>query len=163
MFSIIFGKRKTSYFKRVRGISSWGLHRQKDKERVIKTKISIILLLICLINSGCASYLVYNNSREKIILRNAVNSKDNNAIKAIALNNGGAGIGIDIASCDTLTEQPFLQFMAALYDALTIYGGYKVEKSVAGSSSGHSLSSITISGQNNNVVIVNGDNNSVGK
>jgi hypothetical protein len=74
---------------------------------------------------------------------------------------GGAGIGIDISNLDALTEQPLLQIGAALLDALLIYGTYEGVRSLDSDDGGNGKAGndVEITGDGNDVVIIEGDNN----
>ena len=126
-------------------------------KRISKVLVMVLVLAGFLMSSGCASYLVYKDSQKKVAYRHAVAAKNDVAIKAIELGNGGAGIGIDVTALDSLTEQPFMQFMAAILDAGIIYGGYRGVEAASGSSSGKGDTSTTINGDRNTVTVVNGD------
>lgn len=91
----------------------------------IKTGIVCVsLIAISACSTGCASYMVYNKSQEKVAMRKAMAKGDERAIKAVQVGDG-IGVGIDVSNWEALSEQPLLQFGAALLDAAMIYGGYK--------------------------------------
>ena len=118
----------------------------------------VIICTIAIMFSGCASYMVYKNSEQKVAARKAFARGDQAAIKAIQLGNNGVGIGIDVSNWETLKEQPLLQLGAAILDAGMIYGGYKGVESLNEDSSDHGTT-ININGDKNNTTIVNGDGN----
>ena len=84
--------------------------------------VSLIAISAC--SSGCASYMVYNKSQEKVAMRKAMAKGDKKAIRAVQIGDG-VGVGIDVSNWEALSEQPLLQLGAALLDAAMIYGGYK--------------------------------------
>jgi hypothetical protein len=91
----------------------------------IKTGIVCVsLIAISACSSGCASYMVYNKSQEKVAMRKAMAKGDEKAIRAVQVGDG-IGVGIDVSNWEALSEQPLLQLGAALLDAAMIYGGYK--------------------------------------
>jgi hypothetical protein len=119
----------------------------------------VLLASICMIvglsiSGGCASYMSYDASRGEI--------RSQRAIKAVKLGDG-AGVGIDIAALDALTEHPIRQTLAALLDAGTIYALVEGIDSLNDSSkdddsttSGDSVD-INISGGGDNTITVSGD------
>jgi len=89
-----------------------------------KSLISVALLMVAvvLLNSGCASYMVYKNSKRNVALLRAIASGDEPAIKAIQLGDDGVGVGINVTALDTIKENPLGQAGAAILDAVVIYG-----------------------------------------
>jgi len=85
----------------------------------------IIILTILSICNGCASYMVMQNSKEKLARTKAYATNNQAAIRAIDLGEGAAGIGIDINNLDAITEHPWKQLGAALLDLASFYGAYK--------------------------------------
>jgi hypothetical protein len=85
----------------------------------------IIILIILIFSNGCASYMVMQNSKEKIARTKAYASNNQAAIRAIDLGEGAVGIGIDINNLEALTEHPWKQLGAALLDLASFYGAYK--------------------------------------
>ncbi len=91
--------------------------------------MSAMLVSISACSTGCASYMVYNKSQEKVAMRKALARGDDRAIKAVQIGDG-AGVGIDVSNWEALSEQPLLQLGAALLDAAMVYGGYKGIESI---------------------------------
>jgi len=129
-------------------------------------KFAVLGSMVALLSlsTGCCSYAVMKNSETKVSYRKAIARGDQNAIKAIDLGNGAAGIGFDVSNWEALKEQPLVQFGAAVLDLGIIYGGYKGVQSLNDSSSNDSStkSDITITGTGNSTTINNGDNNKGG-
>jgi len=91
-------------------------------KKLLKLVSLVLLSSVILLSSGCASYMVYKNSEEKVALRKAsVMPNKEEAIMAVRLD-GGAGVGIDVSNLEALKEQPILQFLAAVVDAGVILG-----------------------------------------
>lgn len=88
------------------------------------TKV-IIASLSILIISGCFSPGVYQESKQKVALRRAILSNNQAAIQAIRLGKDSVGLGIDLTKLEVLKEQPLKQTVAAVADALLIWGGYE--------------------------------------
>lgn len=100
----------------------------------IKKIIFIVLFIILIANIGCVSYISAKASQREIATniiiashdQKVINSLNNGikpevAIKAIQLNNGGVGIGLDLYSLNTLTNHPVRQFAAAILDLMILY------------------------------------------
>ena len=121
-----------------------------------------LLLMVAMIGSGCMSYAVMKSSQSKIAYRRAVASGDAVAIKAVRMGDNGMAVGIDVSNLSALTEQPILQFGAAILDALILYGSYEGIQSLRDNNSDNSdKNSMTISGDRNdvNITTINGDDN----
>ena len=120
-------------------------------------KTIVICLIIMMFTSGCASYMVYKNSEQKVAARKAFARGDQVAIKAIQLGNDGVGIGIDVSNWEALKEQPLLQLGAAILDAGLVYGGYKGVESLNENDKEKGVN-ITINGDKNNTTIIRDGN-----
>lgn len=119
----------------------------------------LVSVLVSVFSSGCISAYVADQSRTKIAMREAIIRNDQSAIKAIRLGDNGVGLGIDLLSWRTLSEQPLKQLGAAVGDALIIWGGYEGVKSISESVGGDKND--TTSGRDSNNVTVNGNGNDV--
>jgi len=131
----------------------------------------ILVLAAMLLQAGCASYMSYESSKAEII-RNRVYASgsqkgiqmlnrgydEETAIRAIALENGGVGIGVDVGSWQVLSQHPWRQFGAALLDAAMVYGGYRGVEALNDSGSGGDSNT---AGRDNNTINVNGNGNDV--
>jgi len=115
------------------------------------TEFLIIVSIVCIAftNLGCASLLVADYSKNEI--------KQQRCIKAVALDNGGAGVGVDLLSLDTLSQHPIAQLGAAVADALSIYAAYTITKN---STQTHTVG--VTSGRDTIVIDGNGNKVSVG-
>ena len=131
--------------------------------------VSLIAISAC--SSGCASYMVYNKSQEKVAMRKAMAKGDKKAIRAVQIGDG-VGVGIDVSNWEALSEQPLLQFGAAILDAAMIYGGYKGIDSInngndkedranntATETTSTSTSTINVTGGDGTTTVVIGDGN----
>ena len=78
------------------------------------------MVLVALSTSGCASYMVASSSKAEL-----KELKQETAIKAVQLGEGGAGIGIDVSNLEVLKAHPWKQAGAALLDAAILYGAYE--------------------------------------
>ena len=120
----------------------------------MKTLIGILICLTMFLN-GCASLMIYNGSKEQILVRK-VAEQDDMAIKSIRLNDNMVGIGIDITKWEALKERPLLQLTAAVIDACAIYfGGREINKIKENIREHHN--NITINNSNVNVYNQTGD------
>ena len=108
----------------------------------MKNIIKLILVMAIILNSGCASYLVMQNSRDGLIKANKTED--------------GVFVGVDILNLSVLKEQPLLQLSAGILDAFIIYAGYNFLQE-GESNSGRN---IIITGDKNDVTFT-GDDNSV--
>lgn len=130
----------------------------------IKTGIVCVsLMAISACSTGCASYMVYNKSHEKVAMRKAMAKGDEKAIRAVQIGEG-VGVGIDVSNWEALSEQPLLQFGAAVLDAAMIYGGYKGVESLNDDDddkkdSNVNTTTIGVSGDNNTTTVVVGSGN----
>lgn len=128
----------------------------------IKTGIVCVsLVAISACSTGCASYMVYNKSQEKVAMRKAIAKGDEKAIRAVQLGEG-VGVGIDVSNWEALSEQPLLQFGAALLDAAMIYGGYKGVESLNDDDKKDknvNTTTVGVNGDNNNTTVVVGTGN----
>ena len=71
----------------------------KYKEvRMSYLKIAVLSAMVLVIGNGCASYMVYKNSEQKVAAKKAFAKGDQAAIKAVQLGNDGVGIGIDVSN-----------------------------------------------------------------
>ena len=129
--------------------------------------VSLIAISAC--SSGCASYMVYNKSQEKVAMRKAMAKGDERAIRAVQVGDG-IGVGIDVSNWEALSEQPLLQFGAAILDAAMIYGGYKGIDSINNShddkanntsteTTSTSTTTISVTGGDGTTTVVIGDGN----
>lgn len=116
---------------------------------------SIIFFILCaFIGNGCISTLAYLDTKRDL---------EKIAIKAVDIP-GGAGIGIDLSAGKILAEKPGKQFVAAVGDALLLYGGYyfyNKEKDNKEEKKEKRETNIVVNGSENNVVVINGQNNNV--
>ena len=117
-----------------------------------------IISVIILLSSGCASYLSYQASQNEIIGQRVVASGDDMAIKAFRSGNT-VGIGINVLATDTLTKHPMRQLGAALLDLAMMYGTYEGVKSLDDGGSENDDRSVAVSGDNNNVTIIDDSTN----
>ena len=111
----------------------------------------IMLIAMTVMMSGCASLWSLSDSRDEI-------SSNRRAFKAVPMDNGGAGVGVDLFSLDTISQHPVRQGIAALADAASIYATYAVTKSVTSSHDGDSTTgrdSVNITGDGNTVNVGN--------
>jgi len=120
-------------------------------------KTLVVAAMVLVYCSGCASYMVYKDSQKKVAYRHAVASKNEVAIKAIEMGNGGVGIGIDVTALDALKEQPLMQFFAAILDSGIIYAGYRGVEELNNNDDKHPNTTVIVSGDGNNTTVVNGD------
>lgn len=121
-------------------------------------KTIVLILLVAVISSGCCSYVVYKGSEKQLLMKKAMVMNDERAIRGIKLGEDGAGIGIDLANTEVLMERPWMQLGGALLD---IAGTYALKKGVDSlNDKPDPKPQAIIKGDNNTVVIVNGDNNS---
>jgi len=125
-------------------------------------KVLGVGLLVMLVGNGCLSYMVMKSSETRIAKRRAVAANDQAAIKAIDAGAGAAAIGIDISNLDKLTEQPLLQFFAAVFDSATLYFGGKGVAKLVDDANGKNDKQIevNVAGTGNNTTVITGDNNS---
>ena len=98
------------------------------------------MVSLILANSGCASYLVMQNSKRAIRAKTTTD---------------GVMLGVDLLNLQALNEKPLLQLSAGVLDVFLIYSGYKL---LSGDS--NSGRNITITGDRNDVTFT-GDDNSV--
>lgn len=121
-------------------------------------KITIVLAMLVSM-SGCATYTVYKHSEQKVAMKKAVASGNQAAIKAVDLGNGAVGVGIDVSNWEALSEQPLMQLGAALLDAGTIWAAKRGIDSMNGDGSSDKATTINVTGNENNLTIINGHNN----
>ena len=108
-------------------------------------KIVAALLVVILFGSGCCSYMVLDGSKK--------------AIRARKLGTNTAGIGIDLTNIEALMDRPLLQLGAAIIDAGILYAGYEGYGSLDEKSDSDVARGNVISGNNNDVVIIQGNDN----
>lgn len=127
-------------------------------EQLVKT-LTVALLLMAY-GTGCASYLVLEQSKKRVSYKRAVARGDEAAIKAINMGEGTVGVGIDVTNLEALKEQPLLQLGAAVLDALMIYGSYEGINSLGNNDKKQDDgNTITVTGDKNEINIIDGDNN----
>jgi hypothetical protein len=116
-------------------------------------KMVILLMLIGLFANGCASYMVYEGSRQDL-------RKELIRIKAV---DGGGEVGIDISALDVLKHRPLQQIGAALVDGSLVYLLSKSVEEDDGesipSNVGGNVYTVTVGGHDNEVNINRNDNN----
>lgn len=113
-----------------------------------------VLLVATMFTSGCLSTVSYRSSVEQL--------KREPAIKAVEVD-GGAGIGIDLLNLDALTLNPTRQVLAAVGDALLLYGTWSLIDEFNSSGSGGSNQrniQVNISNSDNAMVNIEGDSDS---
>ena len=119
-------------------------------------KIISIVLLGCLMFTGCASYSVYKASEQQVYAKKIAKTKQN-AVKAFADGETKTvGIGIDVLAWEAIMENPGKQLGAAILDAAVLYGAYEGVQYLRDSSSETktTIYNINITDDHNNVVIV---------
>ena len=126
-------------------------------------KRALVALVVLVLTSGCLSPMVYNQSKQKVGLRKAIEADNNPAIKAFKLGEDGVGLGVNVLALDVLSEQPLKQLGAAIGDGLLIWAGYEGVKYIdnklnnENNNSGGGGNSSDNSGRTDStVVIVNG-------
>ena len=124
-----------------------------------------LLMAVAMLTSGCFSAATYKDSQRKIAYRRAVARGDEAAIRAVKLGDNGAGIGVDITRLDTVTEQPWSQFLAALADAGILYGLYEgvvaIEDRLDENNSNPGTQINVTESDDTKVIVINGDQNEV--
>ena len=138
--------------------------------RIVAVMASLATMIMW---SVCTSIWSYEASKSEIQKERVYASGDKNAIRmiqngadgdvairAVAMDNGGAGIGIDISNWRALSKHPVRQVGAAVLDAGMAYGAYLGVQSLTDSSHDNGNSSQS-AGRDNNDVTVNGDGNNV--
>lgn len=124
--------------------------------------VMIMGLLAALISSGCLSAMSYKASLDEWNAMQPEQAQDDVAIKAVEIEDG-AGIGLDFFNLEALKLNTGRQILAAVGDAVIIYGGYKIEQKINGSSGGGGSQRnvhINISNSDNANVSVSGDSQS---
>lgn len=87
--------------------------------------IICLLLAVLMIGSGCASYYVLDGSRDIRARRLAVESNNEDAIRALDMGGEAVAFGIDVSNMEALKERPWLQAGAAILDAAILYAGVR--------------------------------------
>lgn len=128
------------------------------KKLIEKMVMLVALVMLAISTSGCLSYMVMEQSRQKVALRKAIQTNNEAAIRAIRLGDDGVGVGINVLALEALTEQPLKQLGAALGDALIIWGAYEGVQSINGDNNDTSNQD---SGRDSNTISVNGNGNDV--
>ncbi len=128
------------------------------KRKMIETVLmggmlaAVAAMLLC---QGCATPLVYHNSKGKLESRRA-------AIKATG-NENFAGIGVDLSAFSVLSEQPIAQLTAACIDAGLIYFAIKgirdVDRKYFDAGEKGDKGGVVVSGSGNTVIVNQGDGN----
>ena len=139
------------------------------------TKIALFVMalmaMVCTSGCGTLSYMSLQSSKDEIRrerayatgdqkLIRAVNmtSDAETAIRAVALDDGGVGIGIDVSNLSALKRHPLRQIGAAVVDAGSLWGTYLGVKSLNDSGS-HEPDQTA--GRDNNSTVINGSGNVV--
>lgn len=107
---------------------------------MMKKIIFVSMVVMMFLNTGCTSYVSARYSQEERARARIMKVQDKKAmealdigisptvaIKSIQLDNG-VGIGVDLFSLDTITQNPLRQTGAALLDALLTWGTYEAIK-----------------------------------
>jgi uncharacterized protein YceK len=131
---------------------------------------AVLLAVLC---SGCMSIWSLQCSKDEILRERILASgnrtgirmvqagvSEDAAIRAVALE-GGAGIGVDVANLDALSQHPIRQFGAALLDAGTAFGAYLGGRALVNSGNGNNTPNQT-AGRDINVITITGKGNNVG-
>ena len=119
-------------------------------------KILAFILLGAMILNGCASYSVYQASKQQVYAKKVIQAKQN-AVKAFANEETGTvGIGIDVLAWEVLTENPGKQLGAAVVDGVMLWAAYEGIQYLQDYSNNNTVYNVTITGDYNNVVIVDG-------
>lgn len=130
---------------------------------------SILLVVLVVSMTSCASYVSYKSSEREIVGESVIASGDEAAIKAWR-SGDAAGIGVDVLATEALAKHPIRQLGAAVLDAGLIYGikegvEYLADRNsnrgdinVSVTSGGDS--SVTVSGDQDNDVITSTDDHS---
>lgn len=132
----------------------------------MKKMISVVLMgMLMMGTSGCLSSWSLDSSKQELALQQhqmalqkAIMSNNETAIRAVQLDNGGVGIGVDISNLQALTQHPIRQLGAAVGDAALIWGAYEGVKSFTDNSSHSSTSGrdqVNVTGDGNNVNVGN--------
>lgn len=120
---------------------------------------------ILLSGTGCASYMVYKESRSQVAMRKALITNNQQAIKSLQLGGDASGSGIAVTWMEAISERPWLQLGAGGVDALVAWGAYEGVKAIDGSNGSNSEDSKGNKANNNtsgeNTTIVQGDGNTV--
>lgn len=136
------------------------------------------VLSMMVLTSGCGSLSYYSAaSSADEIAQNRIFASGNKealrymntgispraAIKAVALDNGGVGVGVDLLSLDVLGQHPIRQTVAAVVDAATIATTvYYGSKAISGNNNSQDSKSTSTTGDGNaNVDVSSGDNSPV--
>ena len=112
----------------------------------MKKIIGAVLLLVVVMTSGCASVLWNQHAQAK-----------NAAIRGVALQGGGAGIGVslfDLGSLQTAGDWAG-QIGAAVVDGVAAYAAYEATKGSGGSDNAAPVTLPAITTGNNSPVLVN--------
>jgi hypothetical protein len=141
------------------------------KQLAVNIVVLTMVLAITTLTQGCLSAWSYKCSadeikRERIFASGnqramsllTAGASEDTAIRAVALDNGGAGIGLDVSNMQALGKHPFRQIGAAILDAGMLYGGYVGVKSLNDSSSNDNDKN---AGRDNNDININGSGNNV--
>ena len=123
------------------------------ERRQMKKLITLKLIAAMALSSGCASTLVYKNSKQELTERRA--------IRAVSLGEESAGIGLDVAAIDVLSEHPWQQAGAALLDLGLMYGSYAGAKALTDSSDKKEKRNANNNASAGDQVNLNGDGNTV--
>ena len=131
---------------------------------------NMIFICFSMFFAGCSA-ISYNASKEELLKSRAYASGNKSvirqiqagvpaetAIRAVALNDGGVGIGVDLSALSIIAQHPLRQLGAAVLDAGALYGAYSGVQSLNDSSSDNSTAT---AGRDQNTVSIEGDGNSV--
>jgi len=107
----------------------------------MKTSTALVLICLALLNTGCiATYLTAKESQREININRIIASQDKNAIDALRLGvepniaikgikiENGIGVGVDLFSLQTLTNNIGGQAISAIIDAAIIWGSTELIK-----------------------------------
>ena len=123
---------------------------------------AVMVGMVVMMASGCASYMSFDASRNEIVRERAFASGNEAAIKAVNMGNA-VGIGIDVLNIDAITKHPWRQLGAAILDAGMIYGATVGVESINDSGSDDTKATginIVTTGNGNSTTVNTGDNNS---
>ena len=120
--------------------------------------LRILLILIIVTCSGCASYLTLEGSRDIVKQRKAYQTKDAKLIEMVRLGDNGVGMAIDVGNLEAIKERPWMQLGAGLLDTATILGLKYGIDSVTERNESPDLT-INVNGNENNTSVIVGEGN----
>lgn len=129
----------------------------------------MVVLVACamVMNTGCASYMVYKESKQQVAMRKALITNNQGAIKSLQLGGEPVVSGISVTFGEAISERPWLQAGAAGVDALVAWGAYEGVRAINGDADDDDDEESNRGGEANNnsagenVVITQGNGNTV--